>query len=233
MSDESTSRSAPFFLQKLLPVDETARKISLWMLVPVGLAYIGRIIIYQWNAFERGPLGPLYWFICPAACVAAFVIGISVLWLAMFAMRRARHVAPAVLLIGGITLIPFLPLPPLPKPVFPEEEFFAAHREEFEHIILLAEREELSCFRLGCEYFARVLPEGYKYLSYDGYVSVHHIQSRGLVLEFRPTGFYYPVIYFEEPEDRNLQTFYTCHGDGSGHVRKIDEHWWVCIEEWN
>lgn len=214
----------------------TARKITLWMLVPIGIAYTGRVLLDSSLNHVRGPYGSMWWLICPIACLTGTVLTIAALLLAVVAARKAKHPLPGVVLLGGLLLVPFLPLPPLPPPVFPEEAFFYEHRAEFEQVIELARLDNLDCVEnLGCSYAARELPTEYRELSKDGIFHVYnyssHIQAR-----FNPiSSFYYPIYYFAEPEDRNSRFNFACNNIdvGSRWGRKLDEHWYLCVEDWN
>lgn|GEM_PF-6616967 len=213
----------------------SARKITLWMLVPVGVAYIGRVLLDSLNNHVRGPFGSMWWFICPVACFTGTVLAIAALLLAIFASRKAKHPAPAFVLLGGLLLIPFLPLPPLPAPVFPEETFFHEHRAEFEQVVALARQDNLNCLaNVGCDVMARELPIQYREFSRDRIVYVTGVNSAHLSVEFHPIDPYYPVVYFGFPEDRNLRVNSECNNIGttSRYGRKLDEHWYLCVEDW-
>lgn len=207
-----------------------ARKITVRMCLMVLAAYLVRILIHQSLEYERGSFGSLWWVICPVACIVGVGIAALILALAVITVRRAGHIAPAIVLLGGIVLISFLPLPPLPKPVFPEEMFFRDHRSDFEAVIHLAGQDRLDCLSdLGCDVLARKLPPEYIELSNTGFVRVWTSPSETLTVTFWPLDSYYPIVYFDRPEDRNLFWHSSCWD--SRWTRKLDEHWYLCVED--
>ncbi|MEP7291156.1 MAG: hypothetical protein ABI835_05205 [Chloroflexota bacterium] len=220
------------FIRSLLPPNQHVWKITLWMFLPVALAYGTRIFLHMLLDSTRGPLGMGWVIICPIVCLAGAGLLALIVGFAIFFARKARHFAPALVLIVGIVLVPFLPLPPLPQPVFPEEEFFFANRGEFEQVVELARQDKLNCLEnlyLDCEAAARELPVGYIELSIGGLVLVYSIPPAPLIVKFEPFDFYYPVYYFETPKER--ENYPQC--SSIRFVRKLDEHWYLCIEEWN
>jgi MFS family permease len=201
------------------------------MLLPVAIAYITRILINQWLEYERGlSFGFLWVIICPILCIVGAVLAAPIVGLAFISARRAHHFAPALVLIGGIVLVPFLPLPPLPLPVFPEQEFFSAHRAEFEQVVNLARQDKLKCpINVGCDSLGRDLPAEYQHLSTRGFVWVAHKTPSDITVTFWPIDSYYPVVYFDVPDDRKLSWYSECQ-DGRW-VRRLDEHWYLCVGE--
>jgi hypothetical protein len=203
------------------------------MFLPILFLYGARVIADQWLESARDTFGSLLWIICPIACILAIGLPAILLWLAVISARYTRHFAPALVLLVGIVLIPFLPLVPLPKPVFPEEIFFSAHRPEFEQVVTLARQNKLSCIEyLGCDVLARALPPDYEALSRDRMVQVwvRGNGQSGLTVKFWSLNQYYPIIYFEEAEDRNLFWYAECRD--SRWTRKLDEHWYLCVADW-
>lgn len=216
----------------LLPHDLTARMITLRVLIPVALVYVGRVLIHQELEQTRGPLGSLWWIICPLVCLVGAALAAVVVGLAIVSARNARHIAPALVLLGGVALTPFLPLPPLHEPVFPEQEFFATHRAAFERVVSLARQDRLDCIEdRGCEVSALELPVGYTHLSENGRVWVSGTDSAHLVVEFQPFDFYYPVIYFQMPEDARGYRDPDC--QYARDTRRLDQNWFLCVYEWN
>lgn len=211
----------------------SARKITFRMFIPVTLAYLVRILLHQSLEYERGPYGSLWWIICPIACLVGVGFVVLLVALTIIAVRRAQHTAPAVVLIVGLGLSIFLPLPPLPLPIFPEEALFIDHRSDFEQIINLAQQDKLECVTdWGCEVEARKLPPDFGYLSNKGHVQVSKYQYHpgSLTVTFVPFDSYYPIVYFEKPEDRNLSAYSECWD--SRYTRKLDEHWYLCADDW-
>ncbi|MEO8607995.1 MAG: hypothetical protein ABI690_08945 [Chloroflexota bacterium] len=208
-----------------------ARKITLLMGIPVLLAYIAKILLHQSLEYDRGPYGSLWWIICPIACFIGMGLVVFLLALTIFAVRRAQHAAPAVLLIVGLGLSIFFPLPPLAKPIFPEEALFINHRSDFELVINLAQQDKLECVtNWGCEVGARKLPPDFDYLSNRGHVQVSKYPPGSLTVTFVPFNSYYPIFYFEKPEDRNRFWYSECWD--SRYTRKLDEHWYLCADDW-
>jgi hypothetical protein len=204
-----------------------ARKITLRMCIPALLAYVAKILINQSLEYDRG--AGLWFFLCPLSCVMGVGFIVLLIPLTIIAGRRAQHAAPAVVLIVGLGLSIFLPLPPLPKPVFPEEVLFINHRSDFEAVINLARQDKLECVAdWGCEVDARKLSPDFVHLSNKGVVGVSHPLGR-LTVVFRPLDSYYPIFYFEQPEDRNL--FWNSDCWDSRYTRKLDEHWYLCAED--
>ena len=176
------------------------------MLLPVMLTYAARILIEQSLNSERGPYGLLGCIILPIAGCLAFGWVVILLWIAGVTWTRTQHVAPVLVLLGGAIFALIAPLPPLPQPVFPEETFFAAHRADFEQVVTLARQNKLACSPLGCDYLADELPSAYAYLSIAGHVEVHQDLFSVVTVTFRPFGFYYPIIYFQNPDAQNFLT---------------------------
>jgi hypothetical protein len=229
--DNPSTKIAFLNLNWLNPPTGSVQHITLLMFIPVLLAYIGRILIHQSLEYARESAGLLWLMFCPAVILGGSFVAALIATLAVISVRRAHHLAPALVLLGGIALVPFLPLPPLPKPVLPEEEFFHTHRAEFEQVVNLARENKLKCLQdLGCDVSARDLPPDYAHLSTTGFAHVFY-NSSDLIVKFWPIGSYYPVTYFEKPEDRNLFWNYACRD--SRWSRKLDEHWYLCVEDWN
>jgi hypothetical protein len=216
---------------RLVPANN-ARKITLWMLLPVVLTYVARILIEQSLNGERGPDGSLGCIILPIAGCLAFGWVVILLWFAGVSWTRTQNFAPILVLMGGTIFALIAPLPSLPQPVFPEETFFAVHRGDFEQVVTLARQNKLVCSPSGCEYVAHELPSVYIHLSIEGRVEVYEDDFSGLTVTFRPIDFYYPIIYFERIDTRNVLLHSIC-TPGSRYVRALDEHWYLCVEEWN
>lgn len=216
----------------LFPQDDTARKITLLTLLPVALAYMGRILINQWLEYDRASwnFGMASLIICPILCFIVSGLVVFILGLAFISARRAHHLAPAFVLLAGLALVPFLPLPPLPLPVYPEQEFFSAHRAEFEQVVNLARQDKLKCMSgSGCSVIARKLPFDLNSISVDGIVQVARDAQSGLTLKFLPINLYYPIVYFDAPDDKRSPWYSECQEDRW--TRKLDEHWYLCIED--
>jgi hypothetical protein len=224
------SAQSDTLFNRLLPRDPAARAITLRMLIPVLLAYLGRILLHQAIEQTRESFGVFTVLIYALACLLGAALVALIVWLAIRAARKARHAAPALVLIGGIVLVRFLPLPPLPAIVFPEQKFFAAHRADFEAVVDLARLERLDCpVELGCATRERELPTEYRYLSDEGRVWVSGVNTHYMTVKFQPFEFYYPVIYFQTPSDAQLSNAPDCHH--SRYTRRLDDHWFLCIYE--
>jgi hypothetical protein len=218
-----------FTPHSLIPQDPYTRKTLLYMF----LIYLVRIGIDQWLEYDRGPYGIGWLIICPVPCGILLLFAIFLIRHAVVAVRRTHRLTPVFVLMGGIVSALIIPLPLLPKAIYPEESYFYDHRQEFETVVELAREERLDCGNMGCKYSGRELLEEYKHLSDDGRVYTHYILgetlSDTLVVKFTPFTFYYPIIYFARPQDVN--SYSEC--QGVRWVRKLDEHWYLCVEEWN
>jgi hypothetical protein len=132
-------------------------------------------------------------------------------------------------MIGSSISALFIPLPPVQSVVYPEETYFFSNRVAFQEVMDLASQNRLECLDQNCTYSSRPLPQNYSYLSKDGVISVYcEPASRGLVVEFRPLSYSYPVVYFEVPQDRNLPWHSEC--QGIRWIRQLDEHWFLCVD---
>jgi hypothetical protein len=202
------------------------------MFAPIILIYLGRIAVDQFFEYERGPYGLGWLIICPIPCGAIVLVAALIIVLAVHIVRRTKQITLALVIGVEVIAALLIPLPPLPRPVFPEETFFAAHRTEFEEVVNLARQDSLECGDRGCEYAPRILPDEYNHLSERGRIYVYReIQLDNFFVEFNPFTFYYPIIYFQTPDDVNLPQHSIC--QLGRWVRQLDEHWWLCVEEWN
>ncbi len=201
---------------------------TLIMFIPVILLYLGRLWVYQSLESERGPYGFGWLILLPIFCGALLIVAVLLAVVAVIIYRRTRKVTSILVFGVGIIAGLLTPLPILPNAVYPEEAFFYAYRAQFEEVVNLVLQDELKCPELGCDYIARILPQEFNNLSQEGRVSVRESQSGSLVVEFSPFT-YYPVIYFEIPHDVNLPQHSEC--QGIRWVRKLDEHWYLCVED--
>jgi hypothetical protein len=219
------------FVGWLLPRDPAARKITRQMLMLVGLAYVGRIGLHLLIEQTRTPLGPAAWFICPPTCLILPGLVMIILGLAIRFARKARHIVPALVLIGGVVLVLFLPLPPLPEAVFPEQDYFAAHRADFEAVVDLARQGKLAC-TMGedCTYSVRQLPPQYAHLSREGLGWISGSDPAYLWVEFQPFDYDYPVIYFQIPD--NAKNFGGMDCQRGRYTRRLEAHWFLCVKNW-
>lgn len=212
----------------------TIRKITLLMLIPVGIIYIGRVLLDSFfNQFH--PYGTFLWESLPLLCCIAFISAFLALLVAIYSVYKAKHPLPALVLLGGLLLLPFLPLPPSSAPVFPEEAFFYEHRTEFEQVIQLVRRNELNCpSSFGCSVPLRDLPRQYAALTKEGAAFVLNSDPTHLQVRFNPPETNYPVVYFmyfAAPQDRDSGYDIDCNS-GQRWDKKLDTHWFLCVEQW-
>jgi hypothetical protein len=217
--------------EALIPRNRRELITVLIMLVSIIPLYLGRIWIYQSLESERGPLGYAGLIFLPICCGALLLVVVLLGVVAAIIYRRTRKVTSILVFGGGIIIALIIPLPVLPRVVYAEEALFYAQRAQFEEVVNFARQDELECSELGCDYYSRILPQEFSHLSEEGHISVsREKQSGGLIVEFRPFTFYYPVIYFEISEDVDLGWHSECWGTRG--VRELDEHWYLCMEDW-
>ncbi|MEO8395251.1 MAG: hypothetical protein ABI700_19815 [Chloroflexota bacterium] len=214
-------------MDRLFPANN-ARKIALLMLISMVLTYILKIIIALRLLDTRVTSGMAWELICPLACVMGMGLIAVPLWLTGISMiRNLKGGLPVLALWCGLIISVVIPLPSLPRPVFPEESFFAAHRADFEQVVTLARENTLSCSQSECHCESRNLPSAYRYLSQYGSVDVIDDPDSGLRVIFEPLNIYYPVIYFEQPDAMNEAMYSMC-GANFVSTRVLGEHWYLC-----
>ncbi|MBI1260058.1 MAG: hypothetical protein GC204_21530 [Chloroflexi bacterium] len=209
------------------------RSVALLMLVPL-VVYGVRHLLSKALEATRGPFGTGWWMLLPLGALFALGWTAFTVILAIVASRRARHPAPALVLLVGSVLALILPLLPLPLPIFPEQEFFAAHQADFEQVVTLARQDQLECAPDGsdCTTAGRKLPAEYQSLSRFGYVEVDHDVYAGLTVRFQPLDSTYPVIYFETADSRNRWLSSIC-APTARWTRQLEYHWFLCAEDWD
>ena len=148
------------------------------------------------------------------ATILALVILIS--------LRLSKSSFPSGLLLIGIFLMMLLPLPE--PPPLPETAHFLAYRADYEHVLQLIQSKNANDTRPNyCTY----PPSEFQHISLTECIDVSNSDS-GFFVRFNSLDPYYnPIVYIESDEEINycLYDFYI--------EEKIDDHWYVCFEDWN
>ena len=113
------------------------------------------------------------------------------------------------------------------RPPIPEMEHFLQYRADYEHVVELAKNDQLR--RAGPDCPAGYQPPRvYEHVSAARCMFLNQDLEHGLRVEFTPLdgSGYHDVTYVEIDEGSNPCGY-------KSHVeQKIDDHWYVCEEEW-
>lgn len=202
--------------KQIFPADPKGRILFSLSLFFVGYVYLDRVV---WTDFFVGSLETwltVFFWLSPIVCVVGFIVHISLVSLYVFKFRG--HLAPGLLLVGGLLLAAFLPLPRTP-----EEMLFSWQRAEYDQIVELARHRQL---RQGKDCLAQhefLPPSSYYQWSSE---CIYVRQQDGLIVEFAPRSLERPIMFIENPTSNR---FPPCWNENEGRVLKqLSEHWYIC-----
>jgi len=148
-------------------------------------------------------------------------------WTIKYTFGQNGHPLPLLLLLVSVPFGFYLPVPPTP-----EEVSFSSYRAEYEEMMELAHNYQLIHSDTCNAQNVFAPPAGYKSLAESNEcIFVEPRPALGLIVEFRPRDFYHLIVYFQDPTVIE-KTYGPCHRDGKIY-KKLDEHWYICIREWN
>jgi len=221
---------ATTLVRRLVPATTSSRILALLMAFVSFLIYLIRVWADQNIYYERGPYGLFAIPFCIAQlCAIAAIIVVLTTIMAM-SIRHTESLFPSIVLIMSLVIMFHLPLPTR-KP-YPEEIIFADRRVDFEYVVELAKQHRLQHNDRVGNSANYLLPSNLADLTEDGLVFLYSLdyQPEHLSVEFNPTGFYYPIMYFENPSD--VHTSEECYRDGIL-TKQLDTHWFLCRRDWN
>jgi hypothetical protein len=139
----------------------------------------------------------------------------------LYVFKSRGHLAPGLILVGGLLFAGFLPVPPTP-----EEISFSWQKEEYEQIVELARNNQLqhgdSC--LAENQF--LSPSRYSLWPSE---CIQISQQDGIIVEFAPRSWERPIVFVENPIKEG---FLTCWSHSDGRVfKELGENWFIC-ERW-
>jgi hypothetical protein len=202
--------------KQIFPADAKGRVLSLLSLSFVGYVYLDRVVQTEVFVGSLGGLLGFFFWISPILCMMGFIVHLILVTLYIFKFRS--HLAPGLILIGGLLLAAFVPVPPSP-----EEISFSWQRDEYEQIVELARDNQL---QQGDDCLAenQYLPRSSYYQWSSNCVYVYH--HDGLIVEFAPRSLERPIVFSENPQS---DRFPRCWSDRESRVLKqLSEHWYIC-----
>lgn len=185
-----------------------------------------RLLWWWYNTNFRGPLGLGVICIYGVPLILLFLLcGSIILTLITYSIWQTGSLIPAIVL--GLCLYVGFVIPLPPNPSTPEERHFLKYRSDYEAVVELAKNGQLQKERPNEPGLCYQLPDNLQHVSEAGCLSVSSHRDRGLTVTFNPLApFYHPVVYVENDDVR-----YPC---PDGNVEQhIDDHWYVCMTEWN
>ena len=203
--------------KRLFPSDTLGRALFFASLFVVGYLYLWFLVM---DGIFVGILDAVlrsFYFVTPALCIVPFLI--QLVTLGYYLLRLHGHAAPAVLLVGGLLLLRFLPTPPTI-----EEISFTWQRSEYESIVQLARNSQL---QHGQDCIAQdqfTPPPTYYELSGK---CIHVLNRDGIVVEFAPRSWERPIIYLPTPPTNPDSACRVQHGEGRV-FKRLSEHWFIC-----
>jgi hypothetical protein len=196
------------------------------MLLAAAVVAIARQLWWIYLIGLRGPLGfEVLWVLCFPLVVIVLGLGLILVVLVILSIRRTRQAFPSVVLILGILVAFYIPLPEPPDT--PEKLHFIAYRNDYEKVVELAQNDALIQALPDCPAGFRP-PANLSHVSSAGCMFLNWHDGDGLSVHFNPIEpFYHPVVYIEFDHVDN-----PCGYDAYVEQR-IDDHWYVCEHDWN
>lgn len=168
----------------------------------------------------RTPLFIFDGYICYSLIL--LVIATPILfWINLRAFLRGKGPIVLVIYIACVILPWSMPRITL------EETFFAEHQSEFEEVVELARQGQIEHGGM-CQY-AYLPPAGYEHLTIDKCIFVEYVPA--LTVEFTPRVSRRLLVYAETEEA--LQAYVSCGGSDGSIGKNIEEHWYICHQDWN
>jgi hypothetical protein len=197
--------------------------ISAW--ITIAIIGVVRYAIGVYVNIIRGSLGLGWIGICFSILVIFIVALIVISLISIRLIRHTRSILPAGVFWAGIIVVVLLPLPFPPRPPTPEEKLFLAHRSDFEQVVEFARDNKLAVAIPDCPagYFP---PAEYQFVSAAQCMFVDY-GDNGLTVQFAPFDAYHRIVYVARVTEKPCDEAY-----GSTE-KKLDDHWYVCQEDWN
>jgi Zn-dependent protease with chaperone function len=180
------------------------------------LAFLPAIVTFiyrSWFAFSTNLL---------ILCLGPVLLVYATILLFIWVLLSKQYLAVGLLIFTTISSI-FIPI------IYPEQIHLALHRADYQAVVELARQHQLD-HQGDCQY-AFVLPEKYVYLSQDDSSCIFAEYDPALVVVFMPLFPRTLLVYTDTQEA--IHNYISCGGSDGFIARKLEKHWYICIEDWN
>jgi hypothetical protein len=205
----------------VFPADKRGRILFFLSLLFVGYLYLARVVLADFFVGTLGALLRAFFFLSPILWFVGLIFHIVLV--SKYVFKSHRALSPALLLVGGLLIARFLPIPPTP-----EEISFSWQKAEYQEIVELARNDQL---QQGNDCLAQnqfLAPSGYFQWSR---ACIHVIQHDGIVVEFAPRTLERPIVFLENPTS---DSFPPCWSDSESLIaesrvfKQLSENWFIC-----
>lgn len=185
-------------------------------LIAISIAYA----IWTYIAY-RTPFRFYNNFLCFGLICSVFTLTTILFWINLRAFLRGSGPLAFVIYIACVLLPWSIPS------ITPEELFFAQHKTEYLQAVELARQSQIE-HEGQCQY-AYLPPKGFEHLTIEDCIFVEYYPA--LTVRFTPRISRRLLVYAETKEA--LQAYVSCGGSDGSIGKNIEDHWYICHQDWN
>ena len=201
----------------IFPADTKGRILFLLSLTFVGYLYLARVVLTDFFVGNLGAYLGFFFWISPIFWLGGLLL--HIIFAGIYIFKLHGSTSPALLLVIGLLLARFLPVPSTP-----EEILFSWQRAEYNRIVELARNNQLQQGK-NCSTQNQFLPPS-SYFQWS-HECIHLNQLDGIVVEFAPRTLERPIVFVENPTSDEFPPCWKGN-DYSDVFKQLSDHWFVC-----